>query len=681
MALSTTVAPPPANSVGWYILEGYPWWPVYVCDQFKLRPKLHLLGDGHRKILKKAREFPQHYALVYYFGSYTFSLVPLNKNVLRPWDCDEREMFLKGHPKHLAKKGTMDELQASIHEVEEYLAEPEDMRVPPQLVPSDLDPSLEPPPPIEIPAVVEDSEEGEGNDDDEEMASDDNADEEDEDMNGSDEDDKKKKKAKKPTKKKEKKTKEAASPKKKASKKKTDNNEPKKSPKKKKATGEKTEKKPATKRSRPDAAQNGEPSAEASPSKKAKKEKTPSAKVDKSATKSSTVPAGDDEEDLTAVLEKEIRWILDNCQFEEMTTKTVRKMLEKRLKRDLRAHKTAIRTGVERVIAQIEQEEGADTNDKPAEQETAIDVKAEDVKQEGAPSPVKTEVSPPAATTNEEPVAVVKDEKKEDVKVDEVQNEAVKEEPKEEPPLHKLKNAKTDLTLAGGDHTKVTAVLDTLQKLEGVSSTDLTESGIVPLLVELRAHRKHSIGDTIGDLAKKWEVEDLIPAPKPVDEADILKLKEKLIDSKTSHEELLVCLTELEQMPLEIDHLKKTGISRAVANLRQHANDKVSITAKNLRNAWMRLVDQEKPGQSQDRGKKLENMNQVLSQNADGDSDLAKSQQNVLEKLYKMSLSVQEIIDSKIGITVSKLRKSSHENVAHAALKLRKKWKNEAGSQ
>lgn len=44
-ATEAAMASPAPNSVGWYILEGYPWWPVFVCDQFKLRPKLHFLGE------------------------------------------------------------------------------------------------------------------------------------------------------------------------------------------------------------------------------------------------------------------------------------------------------------------------------------------------------------------------------------------------------------------------------------------------------------------------------------------------------------------------------------------------------------------------------------------------------------------------------------------------------------
>lgn len=27
--------------IGWAYLEGYPWWPVYICDPDKLREQLH----------------------------------------------------------------------------------------------------------------------------------------------------------------------------------------------------------------------------------------------------------------------------------------------------------------------------------------------------------------------------------------------------------------------------------------------------------------------------------------------------------------------------------------------------------------------------------------------------------------------------------------------------------------
>lgn len=59
--------------------------------------------------------------------------------------------------------------------------------------------------------------------------------------------------------------------------------------------------------------------------------------------------------------------------------------------------------------------------------------------------------------------------------------------------------------------------------------------------------------------------------------------------------------------------------------------------------------------------KSLEKMNQVLEQREE-DGDKAESvhsaQLEVLDKLLGMSLRTQDIIESKIGVVVSKLRKS-----------------------
>lgn len=100
--------------------------------------------------------------------------------------------------------------------------------------------------------------------------------------------------------------------------------------------------------------------------------------------------------------------------------------------------------------------------------------------------------------------------------------------------------------------------------------------------------------------------------------------------------------------------------------------------------------------------KSLEKMNHVLEQREEGDkADSAKLE--VLDKLLGMSLRTQDIIESKIGVVVSKLRKSrcvrlsswrvrvpaaadavsgrrSNPKVAKAAAALRKKWKSEAGA-
>ncbi|GLE11155.1 hypothetical protein PINS_up023463 [Pythium insidiosum] len=611
--------PPPSNSVGWYILEGYPWWPVYICDQYKLRPNLHILGDGHRKILKKAKDFPKHYAIVYYFGSHDFSLVSLKKGVLKAWDCSERESFLKGHPHHLVKKkAAMEELQFAIQEAEDFLSQPDDIRLPPHMVPSDLDPSLEPPPPMERPEEADDD--AADDDGDADMASDGNAE------NDEENEKKKAKKKSKESKSKKSSSKEKKSKSKKASSSSSEKDkEKKKKPAKKSKDAESSETADADKKTlKRRRSEESEPAAEKSPAKQMKTS--------------------------AFVLEKEIRWILLNCKFEEMTTKTVRKMLEKRLNRDLRHHKAAIRAGVDRVIASIEDEDGAEA---PEETPAAADTVKEEITAESAEQPSEPvadkegSTSPPA--TEETSVESTKDD---------------------------VSNVNEDVApVVLTDEPKVLKVLASLEAVASVDKSELSESGLLAKLVELRARRQQSIEAVVSEIAKRWDVEEDIPAPKPVKEEELIQMKDKLMDADTPHDELLACLNELEQLPLEISHLKNTGISRVVAKLRQHANDKVSIQAKNLRNAWMQLVDKSKNDNNQDQMRKLERMNTILETDNDADTQLG-----VLESLYKMSLSTREIIDSKIGVIVSKLRKSSHESVAHAAAKLRKKWKNEAGA-
>lgn len=60
---------------------------------------------------------------------------------------------------------------------------------------------------------------------------------------------------------------------------------------------------------------------------------------------------------LSDKLEIEIRWILNNCEFEEMTTKTVRRLLQQRLNMNLRSHKGIIKEVVTKVIAAMEEED------------------------------------------------------------------------------------------------------------------------------------------------------------------------------------------------------------------------------------------------------------------------------------------------------------------------------------
>lgn len=52
------------------MLEGYPWWPVYICDPSTLREDLYRLGTKHKNLQRKARNFRDDFRLVYYLGSY-----------------------------------------------------------------------------------------------------------------------------------------------------------------------------------------------------------------------------------------------------------------------------------------------------------------------------------------------------------------------------------------------------------------------------------------------------------------------------------------------------------------------------------------------------------------------------------------------------------------------------------
>ncbi|RHZ27573.1 hypothetical protein DYB37_000300 [Aphanomyces astaci] len=65
-----TVSNVPYNSLAWVRPQGFPWWPVYVCDPTELRDDLHHLGRNHVTLLMRARNEPNDHRLVYYFGRY-----------------------------------------------------------------------------------------------------------------------------------------------------------------------------------------------------------------------------------------------------------------------------------------------------------------------------------------------------------------------------------------------------------------------------------------------------------------------------------------------------------------------------------------------------------------------------------------------------------------------------------
>lgn len=348
------------------------------------------------------------------------------------------------------------------------------------MVPSDLDPTLEPPPPELVPQeVAQDPEEEE--EDAEAMDVDDGgAPEEEEDAEMSDEDKKRKKKRedkKKAAKeKKEKKEREKREKKEKKEREKKEKKEKKVREKKEKKTKKSKGKDDEDKKRKSDAASD---SKGASPSKVAKTAdqtdvKSEPAAAKKEAGEKKPPPADMTTEALSIILEKEIRWILVNCPFEEMTTKTVRKLLEDRLHMDLRHQKASIKEGVARVIASMEEEDGADSASTAPDESAAVP--AEDTK-----ANVKVE-------TNETAVPVTPD--------GEVKKEAepaVNEEAARANELEKTKKqleaASKNLSLALDLEPKIMDALNSLKTLDSVDKDVLAASTLQPRLVKLRAHR------------------------------------------------------------------------------------------------------------------------------------------------------------------------------------------------
>ncbi|KAF0701217.1 Aste57867_8291 [Aphanomyces stellatus] len=142
----------PYDSIAWGLLEGFPWLPVYVLDPFKLRSELHLLGKGHQGTLKKAKQYPDRYRIVYYFGSHNFGLHTRPESTLRLWNCAEHSEFVKGYPKTSCRgKKVLANLNDAVKEAECFaLAEPS-VRLLPYMVESDTNPNLAPPSPLFVP--------------------------------------------------------------------------------------------------------------------------------------------------------------------------------------------------------------------------------------------------------------------------------------------------------------------------------------------------------------------------------------------------------------------------------------------------------------------------------------------------------------------------------------------------
>ncbi|KAH9099926.1 hypothetical protein Ae201684P_018932 [Aphanomyces euteiches] len=143
------------NNVAWGLLKGYPWWPLYVIDPHKLRPNLYHLGSAHRDILEKAKKESNKYRIVYYFGSHDFGLH--SSTQLKVWGGKDHPVLMAGYPSSSCLE--MDIIQLfshAIREAEDYLITDKKERTLPYMIPSDLDPSIEPPSAVVIDLVDSD---------------------------------------------------------------------------------------------------------------------------------------------------------------------------------------------------------------------------------------------------------------------------------------------------------------------------------------------------------------------------------------------------------------------------------------------------------------------------------------------------------------------------------------------
>ncbi|ETW04935.1 hypothetical protein, variant 1 [Aphanomyces invadans] len=137
----------PYNCVAWTLIEGYPWSPVYVLDPNQVRENLEMLGNSHQDHLKKAREWPNVYRLVYNFGYHNISLQRLGQ-FIKPWNCHEHHRFLKGYPlESMSGRFVVQAFQEALYEAQTFLQTDERYRLLPNMTASDFYPSCNKPAP------------------------------------------------------------------------------------------------------------------------------------------------------------------------------------------------------------------------------------------------------------------------------------------------------------------------------------------------------------------------------------------------------------------------------------------------------------------------------------------------------------------------------------------------------
>ncbi|ETV86878.1 hypothetical protein H257_01922 [Aphanomyces astaci] len=87
---------PPLDYVGWGLLRGYPWWPLYLLDPAKISPLFKATDGKFQDILAQAKASPKPQRLAYYFGSHDFGLHKATQ--VKPWLHSQHLAYTKGFP-------------------------------------------------------------------------------------------------------------------------------------------------------------------------------------------------------------------------------------------------------------------------------------------------------------------------------------------------------------------------------------------------------------------------------------------------------------------------------------------------------------------------------------------------------------------------------------------------------
>ncbi|CAK4111368.1 unnamed protein product [Aphanomyces euteiches] len=115
----------PQNSIVWAKSGEALWLPVFLCDPSLLNPSRHDLGRINERAIEIAKENPEHYRIVYYFGSRNFGILK-SEGIVKWWNCPEHEQFTQGRPvpnvDDQKKAEHIDKVLAAVRDTKAFIA-------------------------------------------------------------------------------------------------------------------------------------------------------------------------------------------------------------------------------------------------------------------------------------------------------------------------------------------------------------------------------------------------------------------------------------------------------------------------------------------------------------------------------------------------------------------------------